>query len=240
MIIDCDFESVLIPRNQNPPDLKTQESIDARILYLRRSQPLIIPSTHRNTHRLANLLPKNSHRQDLQPCISKLPHTILFGSQRPYISHIRNHQVIILRKFLHIALDPHPSKGVGGVTEEIFERFRDCRGVEDLEHQTSATYAQLESGHWVIGVPGLVRTPLDIKADDEAVKTAVVDAFDFGDPRVDIGWCVCNYGGDGFFVKCDVVEVVGIDGEFMIHDAHHHRRGYGFCGGAWLWERMRI
>lgn len=104
--------------------------------------------------------------------------------------------------------------------------------MEDLEDETSAAHAKLESGDWVFEVPSVVRTPLNIEADDEAVETVVVDEFGVGDPRVNDGGCVCNRRGDGVFVECDVVHVVGIGGR--------HRRGYGFCGGAWLLERMRI
>lgn len=66
--------------------------------------------------------------------------------------------------------------------------------MEDLENQASASHAQLERRHRVFAVAAVVRTPLEIEADDEGAETVAVEAFDVGDPRVNVRGCACDYG----------------------------------------------
>ncbi|KAI3757637.1 hypothetical protein L6452_05180 [Arctium lappa] len=144
-------------------------------------------------------------------------------SQEPF-SGGGNHQVVIPPKFLHIVVDPDADEGVSGVAEEICERSGDYRGAEDLEDETTAADAELESGDWVFVIASVVGTPFDVEADDEGVESGGVDVFGVGDPGVDDGGCVCDGGGDGVLVECDVVHVVGVGGELVIHDGRRHRR----------------
>ncbi|KAL4557080.1 hypothetical protein LXL04_035250 [Taraxacum kok-saghyz] len=165
--------------------------VDALQLCIDLSEKMYINCAETNNNRSDSFFLRDNglYRENIMPCIPKFPLTELIGGHIPYVGRIRNFQVVICFKLLHVISDPDAGKGIGGVAKEVSERQRDCRGPEDLIYQAAASHAELEGGHRVVVVATEVRTPLHIKADDEEVETAVVDAFDFGDPQVDEGWC---------------------------------------------------
>jgi hypothetical protein len=57
--------------------------------------------------------------------------------------------------------------------------------VDELEDEAALTQAELESGDWVFDVAVEAWAPLDVKANDEAVETAAVDAVNVVEPEVD-------------------------------------------------------
>lgn len=97
--------------------------------------------------------------------------------------------------------------------------------MEDLEDKTTAADAELEGGDRILVVPIESGAPLDVEADDEVLEAALVDSLGVGEPVGDHGRIVSDEGVDAIGVEVYIVEVVGIDGEFVIHYADLHGLG---------------
>lgn len=129
--------------------------------------------------------------------------------------------------------------------------------MQDLENEATGSDAELDYGDWVVDVSGLVGAPFDVETnngigvdmmgtgvDTKIVKVVIkvvegvigvgtaAKLLGLGDPRVDEKRGDGDEGGDVGVEEGDVVEVVGVVGEFVIVDADCHRKSRrGFCFG---------
>ncbi|KAL6997689.1 hypothetical protein U1Q18_007815 [Sarracenia purpurea var. burkii] len=78
----------------------------------------------------------------------------------------------------------------------------------EREEGMKGAWMKLQGGDWIIAAGVVVRAPLDVEADDEAVEAAAVEALDVGDPRVDEGGGVSDEGLDPVVEEVDIVKVV--------------------------------
>ncbi|KAI7998192.1 hypothetical protein LOK49_LG10G02575 [Camellia lanceoleosa] len=145
---------------QAPFNLKRKKNVNASILNLFKVEPLIVPPTHCDPFGLLNLLPQHLFRQVVQPRIAKLDHSAV-SRQGAKINSGGHRQPIILNQPLDIDVNTHTHKRVDRVVEEVEERFRDVKGVGELEDEATAANAELESGGGVV-VETVIGSPLDV------------------------------------------------------------------------------
>jgi hypothetical protein len=104
----------------------------------------------------------------------------------------------------------------------ILSKSSTVRNVDELEDEAALTQAELESGDWVFDVAVEAWAPLNVKANDEAVETAAVDAVNVVKPEVNHLGCVGDEGLDLVGVECYFEEVVGVFVHFVVTN----------CGGG--------
>ena len=95
-----------------------------------------------------------------------------------------------------------------------------------MKDEAASTHAELESSGWVFEV-AIVRAPLDVEANDEAVETAAMDAINVVEPGFDQMGSVGDEGLDLIGVECYIEEVVGVFVHFVVKNS-----GGGSHGGG--------
>ncbi|KAI8032857.1 Shewanella-like protein phosphatase 2 [Camellia lanceoleosa] len=146
-------------------------------------------------------------RQVLQPRIAKLDH-IAVSHQGTKINSGGHRKPIILSQLVDISVNTHIYKSVDRVVMEVAEGLGDLEGVDELEDEASVADVELESGGKVI-METVVRSPLNVEADDEAVENGTMDSYDFKNPRVNEERRASDKGVDLIDEEGYVVGVVG-------------------------------
>ncbi|KAL6997692.1 hypothetical protein U1Q18_007818 [Sarracenia purpurea var. burkii] len=145
--------------------------------------------------------------------------SILLGRQGAKLDGGTHPQTVVVFQFAGITVDSNADEGVHGVVEELNEGRGDEGGVDELEDKAAAADAELQGGDWIIAVTAVVRAPLDVETDDEAVDAAAVDV---GDPRVDESGGVSDEGLDSVVEEVDIVKVVRSVGYVVVDNGGTH------------------
>ena len=82
-----------------------------------------------------------------------------------------------------------------------------------------------------------VRTPLNVKTNDETVESTAVNTEDFGDPHVDHGRGSSDESEDFIVVESNVVIVVGVEGDLAVGNGESGHEGGRIGVGFWLGEQ---
>nr|GMD83728.1 hypothetical protein CISIN_1g027598mg [Ipomoea batatas] len=168
---------------QNPTNLKTHESINARILNLLSGKNLSIPLPHPHPFGLLHLRAQINPHQILQPNILQRRTPRLVRREAPELHRVCHQHAVVFLQLLQVVLDPHSDEAVARVAQEPYE--------PELEDQAAAPHAELERCH---RVPPLRVTgpPLYVQAHDEAVEAVAMDVLNLGDPFDDLSRSLQN------------------------------------------------
>ncbi|KAF7819165.1 zinc finger protein 8-like [Senna tora] len=158
--------------NLHLPNLRASSSSRAHDL----AKAVIIPVTQSHGPWLLKIHIKNLIRQTSQPYIPP----IRIHSKIHSVAYL---QIVIVPQFLHIVTYPNADEGVVLVTEEVHERIRNVRGLQDLEDEATPPYAELKRRHW-IHVATKARSPLNVQAYYQIVEPTAVDVLYGGYPIV--------------------------------------------------------
>jgi len=146
----------------------------------------------------------------------------LIRSQRTKVTDIGHVEVIVSKKLIGISLDPNAEESNIRVFQEGIEGTGNVRRVDNLEDEAGVTHAELEGGYGVLRVRPSVGSPLNVQAHHESMTTAGVS----GEPRGDFGGVGCDQGVDVVGFESDVVQVVGVVAEVVVHHVYS-RHGVG-------------